>query len=339
MDITIKTSLNTEERKEVWDFLKEFRYVPYHQFPEYPSIEGLKATAFIARKDKQVIGWVQVIEKGSMLAAIEFGPLAINESSVSALLIHVVQHYRKKFFFILRWMPYWYTPSSFEQICAQAGAKVSFINAANLRRWSSRRISLSDSGEIILKKFSENHRRNIKKAMGLQLKCEIIKDNTTIKMFADGYVNMYQHRNLKINNSDVMHLFTKLHEYFQETGKGFFIGAFKEDVLLGGIVMIYQGDTALYYKGYINHEQRQMPINHVVFYNAILFCKEDKMQWFDLGGYAADTKNDQLININKFKDGFRGEPVNFPESKIIGLNLLSKMAYLALSLKNKLSGV
>jgi lipid II:glycine glycyltransferase (peptidoglycan interpeptide bridge formation enzyme) len=111
------------------------------------------------------------------------------------------------------------------------------------------------------------------------------------------------------------------------------MGAFKEDELLGGLIIIFQGDTAFYYKGYIDHDKRSMPINHLAFYTAMIYSRDKNMKWFDLGGYATGTMDKQLLNINKFKDGFKGELVEFSKTQMIGLNILSKPAYALMSIK------
>lgn len=336
MKITKAHSLTGEEKKEAWEFLQNFDYIPYQQFPEYGFIEGLRSSFFIAREGNKIVGWLQVIEKKNILASIEFGPVGDDTGIAVSLLQEAFNHYKKKFFLIARWMPYWFSPNDYETVKGQIEKNFSFLSNSNLIHWASKRISLNEPEEVILKKFSENHRRNIKKGNSFSIECRVIAEKKIIENFIDGYVKMYQHRNLQVDHSAVSTSFNKLHEFLIASGKGFFMGAFKDDVLLGGLIIIYQGETAFYYKGYIDHEQRQMPINHVAFYQAILQSKQDNMQWFDFGGYAVDTTDEQLVNINKFKDGFKGELVQFSPSRMYGLNLLSRAAYSLLSLKNKI---
>jgi hypothetical protein len=334
--IVYRASLTDEEKKEAWEFLQNFDYIPYQQFPEYGFIEGLRSSFFIAREGNKIVGWLQMIEKKNILASIEFGPLADSVEIIIALLQKAFNYYRRKFFLVVRWMPYWYAEEDSEMIRRQIEKKWPVLRNTNLIHWASKRISLDEPEEAILKKFSENHRRNIKKGNSFSIECRVIAEKKIIENFIDGYVKMYQHRNLQVDYSAVRTSFNKLHEFLVSSRKGFFMGAFKDDVLLGGLIIIYQGKTAFYYKGYIDHEQRQMPINHVAFYQAILQSKQDNMQWFDFGGYAVDTTDEQLVNINKFKDGFKGELVQFSPSRMYGLNLLSRAAYSLLSLKNKI---
>lgn len=323
-------------KSEIWSFLKRFDYIPFQQFPEYPEIEGLSGRGFIAKSDKGIEGWLLVIEKKNILASIEFGPVGNDNEITASLLQEAFKYYRKKFFFVVRWMPGWDDEANLEIIRQQIQKRYLPLSNSNLIHWASKRISLKDSEETILKKFSENHRRNIKKGSGFSIECRVINDQKLIDDFSEGYIKMYKHRNLPVNPSVIKRSFTELYKFLSQFDKGFFMGAFKDEVLVGGLIIIYQGKTAFYYKGFIDHEQRQMPINHVAFFRAILHSKQHNMEWFDFGGYATDTADEQLANINKFKDGFKGELIQFPQSSAYGLNFLSKAMYAALNFKNKI---
>jgi hypothetical protein len=334
VNITTLSQLTEDDKNAVWIFLKQFDYIPYQQFPEYAEVENLSCKYFIAKDHSGVItGWVQVIEKRNLLAVIEFGPLATNAETVKNLFLFILRHYKKKYFLLTRWVPYCYDPSAYEMIGDSIKNHFRFVNSPNLIHWSSKRIALPDEADIIFKKFSENHRRNIKKAAGLQIECRKIGSKIELNTFIQGYITMYQHRKLKVDPIAIHNSFSRLFQYLAESKKGFFIGAFKGKDLLGGLVIIFQGKTAFYYKGYIDHEQRKMPINHIAFYNAILLAKEENMNWFDFGGYALGTTDEQLININKFKDGFKGEFVEFPKTRMIGLSFISRWIHSLLSLK------
>lgn len=336
MKITRTNVLSEEEKKDAWRFLQKFYYIPYQQFPEHSFIERLRSSYFIARVDEKMVGWLQVIEKKNILASIVFGPIGDSNEIVIRLLQEALKYYREKLFLIVRWMPYDYDETDYEKIRGPVEKNFRLLKGAQLIHWASKRISLNEPEEMMLKKFSENHRRNIKKGASFSIECRIISDKKVVDEFCNGYVKMYRHRNLPVDPVSVKTSFKNLHDFFTSSGKGFFIGAFKDDILLGGLIIIYQGKTAFYYKGYINHEQRQIPINHVAFYRAILHSKQNHMDWFDFGGYAFDTGDEQLININRFKDGFKGELIQFPQSRMYGLNPLSKAAYSLFSLTNKI---
>lgn len=336
MKITRTHFLSEEDKKNAWQFLHKFDYIPYQQFPEHSPIEGVKSGFFVAKEEDKIIGWLQVIEKKNILASIEFGPLGDSNAVVTALLQEALRYYRKKLFLAVRWMPYGYEDAGYENIRQQIEKKFQPLKNDSLLHWASKRILLSEPGEVILKKFSENHRRNIKKGASFSMECRILFDKKRISDFIEGYVKMYRHRNLAVDEKRIRSSFSKLHEFLTSSGMGFFIGVFRDDVLLGGLIIIYQGKTAFYYKGYMDHDHRQMPVNHVAFYQAILQSKQNGMQWFDFGGYAIDTADEQLININKFKDGFKGELFQFPPSRLYGLNPISKALYSVLSLKNKI---
>lgn len=332
--IAVSSHLSEQDTSEIWQFLQQFSYIPYQQFPEYPQIEEISTRYFVAKNNNGVAGWVQVVEKKRILAVIEFGPIANSSEITKELLLFVTQYYKKHHYLFLRWVPYCYENEVYKELCVELQSRYRLMDSSKLIHWSSKRISLAPDAETILKNFSENHRRNIKKAAGLKIECRKISNAAEIETFVNGYAAMYQHRKLHVDPPAVRNSFKKLYHYLKETDRGFFIGAFKENILLGGLIIIFQGTNAFYYKGYIDHEQRTLPINHIAFYEAIVKAKDKNMQWFDFGGYASNTSDEQLQNINRFKDGFKGALIDFPKTQMIGLNYLSRLVHSFLSLKS-----
>lgn len=336
MRITELNLQDNDEKNRVWGFLNQFDYIPFQQFPEYSFLEDLPVRGWIASEGEKIIGWVEVTEKRRILALIQFGPVSVNDEAILALLEYVVNHYKNHLFWLVQWMPYCYSQEIFERVSSKIQGRVSLIQPKGEIHWSSKRISIMEPGGNILKKFSENHRRSIRKATAADIKCTIIEDIFEVKRFTDGYIRMYCHRKLHVDAGKTKQSFLRLYQYLKNTKKGFFLGAFKGTELLGGVIIIYQGKSAFYYKGYMDHEKRQLPVNHISFYNAILQAQKDKMLWFDFGGYALNTNEKQVMNINRFKDGFKGELISFPGTSIIGLRKFWRAVYHGIRFKRKL---
>ena len=49
--------------------------------------------------------------------------------------------------------------------------------------------------------------------------------------------------------------------------------------------------------------------NNFLHYQDMLYFKEQGMKIYDFGGYTVDSTDNSMLNINRFKDGFRGELV------------------------------
>lgn len=60
--------------------------------------------------------------------------------------------------------------------------------------------------------------------------------------------------------------------------------------------------------------------NRLLHYLDMLWLKEREMETFDLGGYAKDTLDPELVEVNEFKDGFGGQLVE--ESNYYSLPLV-----------------
>ena len=80
-----------------------------------------------------------------------------------------------------------------------------------------------------------------------------------------------------------------------------------EGTVLGGGIFVYQGITVRYLKGAANPDIRDIPILHIVLFDAIRRAKEENFRYFDFWGYNHfANKDDQVYYINHFKKGFGG---------------------------------
>ena len=98
--------------------------------------------------------------------------------------------------------------------------------------------------------------------------------------------------------------------------------------MVGGLCISYEGNTAFYNKGYSHPDHRNLPVNHIGFYEVIRRAKEKGLKYFDLGGYGINLKEDDQVNaINRFKDGFGGTLVYYPQTLTIYTTPVSKLLF------------
>jgi lipid II:glycine glycyltransferase (peptidoglycan interpeptide bridge formation enzyme) len=72
----------------------------------------------------------------------------------------------------------------------------------------------------------------------------------------------------------------------------------------GMLVSICHGDTSTYFIGVTNNEGRELQVNYLLLWQAILHAKSIGCKWFDIGGLDATTPK----GIAHFKKGLQAEP-------------------------------
>ena len=72
----------------------------------------------------------------------------------------------------------------------------------------------------------------------------------------------------------------------------------------GMLVSIHHGDTSTYLIGITSDEGRDLQVNYVLLWQAILYAKKNGCMWFDVGGLNAETPK----GIAHFKKGVQSNP-------------------------------
>jgi hypothetical protein len=320
----VYSSLTGDQRAAAWKFLDSLPGVSYQQFPDWCQIEGGKCLFFLATSNEKVEGFAVVTVKRSLLASLVHGPLAIDTTLRLHMLQYIVQHLQKKRVPLFRWMPPrggW--AASDGGLCGS----VAELHDPALLHWATHHVSLSRSPEEMLQSFSEHHRRAIRKGRACGLQIDEVKSEDGAAAFAKGYAAMYRHRGQKINEEKTVEEFCRLYRFMGQTGQGFFLAAKQEGALLGGVCVLYGGKQALYHRGFLDHAFSHIPVNHLVFYKAMLQSRAAGMHVFDMGGYAIDPPDLQMQNINRFKAGFKGELVHFPATRFFALTLFGRILH------------
>jgi hypothetical protein len=316
--------LSDETEREVLHFLEEFDIISFQQFPQLTELQQGQTIFFISKRPNRITGFALVIIKKFLLATLTHGPVG---NDCQEMMIAILKYLKKKRVSLFRWMPPQMENKQLVEIEKALSRYGNIIRDANNINWATIQLSLAVQNDALLKSFSKNHKRSIRKAIQAELLVDEIKDEETIKKFSEGYVKMYQHRKIKIDTAFVFRQFTRLFRFFSATRQGFFLTAKKGERLLGGVCVIYAGKNAVYYKGYIDHDYKKLPIHHLVFYKAMLKAKSEGKSIFDLGGYALEPIDRQLRNINRFKDGFKGSLIKFPLTKLVSLTFLGQYLY------------
>src|SRR5690606_35530788 len=102
--------------------------------------------------------------------------------------------------------------------------------------------------EDIVRSFSKGHKSAVKKATGQGVRCRPLQSIDEVEQFSQISDKMNLARGLGTSGPQAG-LFKRVYGFLKEKELGVFLGVFdNQDVMVGGLVVIFQGDTARYYK-------------------------------------------------------------------------------------------
>ena len=307
------TGAQTELLKE---FYLSLPLVHMEQYPGWSDISGNDASVkyCLATENKMLKGYAVVHEFKKIEARIIFGPVCKNADEAIEIILEVIRNYKAKNYLSLQVL-----------LGMSVGTEATYLQYSLFKKqrfsWyfdkfnkGTLLLKLSDrSEEELLRSFSENHRRAIKKGLANNLECKILQSPQEIGEFADGYYKMHDRRGIESSLEKCKKRFSSIYDWLQTGQKGFFMGVFEKDKMIGGVLILFRGDMAEYYNGFSLPDERKLPINHITFYEAIKLVKQKGIPYFDFGGYnILVDEDDQVFHINKFKKGFHGEYFFYP---------------------------
>jgi len=321
--------LTPQQQSDMMSIYSLMEVVSLEQYPGFaqasePEIPVLYLLAY--RQDK-LIGYACVKIKKSVLATVSFGPLVRDADDYEEVCAATVNACTYKGVLMMKIFPPF---SSVKNTPIQLPfAKLKSEQSDEDFNWASLLLPLDRPMEEIFSGFSENHKRSIRKAQKINLSTAEITTEEEINLFAEQYTKMYKIRELPVDLDEAKLSFQRLFTFFKEQKTGIFL-AVKSDKggMIGGLCISYQGNAAFYHKGYSHPDFRQLPINHLAFYDAINLAKAKGLKYFDFGGYGLNlSPEDQVNGINRFKDGFGGHLVTYPQTLTIYTTPISKLMH------------
>lgn len=333
MSFVVKDKLDADEYNKVIDFLNSLNYFCIEQHPDWNAkIEKYSHTFFFSTDEKGLINCFGniVLSNGPFKTGrINFGP-AFDDFKVLTKAIEFLHDYffsRKFIFFSIQLGCYTNNQTELLEYIINRDFKVKyFFKRGNL--WASLCVDLRMSENEILRSFSKGHKSAIKSAYAKnRLRVSVENNPENLKSFIGIYIKMMKVRKLAFDEKSIIHLFTSVNDLIYESNRGFIGYIFEENTLVGGLIIIYQGNSARYYKGAGDPERRDIPILHYGLFEAMKYCKASGHTTLDLWGYNhLVDEADQLYYVNKFKKGFGGEFTFFPKR----MNFMLKPNYFTL---------
>lgn len=282
-------------------------YTSVFQLPGWADVLYDTADCFFVagRKNGELNFFALVNRNGRKYFNIQFGPVCADEQ-----VWHEALAYMRRLF-------------RYKALCLSVQPDISTAmpsyGKANtgplLYDWCTPVLDIDKTDEVLLRGFSENHRRAIKKAQKHGLSAAPVENAAETGALAEIYLKMYTGRGLAVAAHRPHAIWTGMHERFVATGNkyGIIFSVKKEDRVIGGIVITICGSRAFYYMGCSDPGERKVPILHLAFWEAIKYCRSFGISIFDFGGCNPYVKpGSQVFYINHFKNQFGTGIVYYP---------------------------
>ncbi|NKI32044.1 lipid II:glycine glycyltransferase FemX [Croceivirga thetidis] len=316
----------TENQRSQWmTMFDEYNNAKFTQHPDWPLLSqpNRKVNYFMLYANDGKLLAVSTIVENRIVANILWGPLC-DSSELFVDSVEIIRKYykRKNRFAVLRVTHPSVISSVTESLEYALYKRARFKQYINDKNLFSIAVNLEKSKDEILTSFKNSNKRGVKKGIKEGFEVREINDTSEVKKFASIFDEMIDARGIENQFLDTANSFCEILNSFQEKKYGKILAIYnKDNIMMGGIVILFKDDFAYYDIGASSPEFRKKPIMHSLFYKAMLLCKERGHKWFDLGGYSLISKDgDQVTNINKFKEGFAGVPQIYPKRMYFILN-------------------
>lgn len=336
MDFIVNNKLDQIEHEEILNFLSTLNYYCIEQHPDWDYGTGISRIFFLGIDDnKKVHCYANVLVSTGFFrtANINFGPAFKSFEVLYSSIQFLLDYFTSLGYIYFSVQLGTYISSETElfeyRINRYYKAKY-YFKPGNL--WSSLQVDLTKSEDEILRSFSKGHKSTIKSAYSkTELKTTILKDDKNLRGLIDLYIKMNVSRRLSFKNSEVVHLFESTSDLIVKYDKGFIEYIFDGDILVGGLIIVFQGTSARYFKGTSDPERREIPVMHLGLFEAMKYCKAKGFLTFDLWGYNHFVdENDQVFFINRFKKGFSDNYTFYPKRMHFELKTVRYKLYLFL---------
>ena len=332
MEAVFKYELEVSELESIKRYCASVDYCSAEQFLGWTEMFYRSKICFFYLSDESGIKSFCQINERLKSAQIQLGPVCCDKEVMVTSLNEIITHYKKKGYFYLGVQMYYKSGFDTEYIEYYLNKKhnIKYIFDRD-NTLSSLEINLEKSIEEIFLSFARNHKREIIKGQKAGVIIDTIKNRTDLKNFTDIYSKMCDARNLSgdsFTSTDI----NEISDYLNNNNRGQIIAIKDKDgVMIGGIIMIYQGITVRLFKGATDPGRRDIPIFHMLIYEIIKRSKEADFKYVDLWGYNHFVdQNDQVYNINMFKKGFGGYYTFL--AKKMNINLIPLGYYIYISL-------
>lgn len=337
MQAVFKYNLNDDEIRNIHTFCESVESCAIEQHPDWKNLfPDTKFCYFYLYDVSGIKSYSQIIESHK-LAQINYGPVCSDKDDIVDSISEIIEYYKKKHFLFIGIQLYFKSGFDTDYIEYKLNKKykIKYI-FDNSNTKSSIEIDLTNDIEDIFRNFSKGHKSDVKKAKKIGITTEYINDLSDLDAFNQIYTKMCKVRNIDRGELRADAIF-KLYDLLNSNNRGkILIARDSTKRIIGGTILVAQGNSLRYFKAATDLEMRALPITHLLIYEAIKQAKIEGFRYFDFWGinHFAD-KEDQIHNVNHFKKGFGGYYTFFAKKMNIDLVPYGYSIYkMALNLKN-----
>jgi len=307
MKAVFKSVLDNTDRLAVEKFAGEVDYCAIEQQIGFPELlYSSRITYFLLRDDADCLKSYCQINENFKSAHIWFGPVCDDPDLTIESVRRIVEYYKNKHYWYIGIQPYRKTGYEADYIEYNLSSKIKIdyiIDNENTK--SSLEINLDESIEKIWGKFSKGHKSAIKKAKKSGIIVQAASSASEVSSFQQVYVGMCKSRNIRAHTPNEIE---GIVSYLTSHNLGSLLLAYgPENVILGGAVFAYQGVSVRYLLSASDPDRRDLPISHLIVYEAIERAKSQQFNYFDFWGYNHFAlPSEQIYLVNRFKHGFGG---------------------------------
>lgn len=196
-------------------------------------------------------------------------------------------------------------------------------------------LNLRQTPEQLFASFSENARRNIKKAQknNLQIKTVYLKDTQNDQEFKKFYQLLHSLTKLKKFYTPGYDEFYKKMLAFKKTSVLFF--AYKKNQPLAVVWAAYFNKTLFYMHTGITEKGYQLLGNYLLVWEAVKEAQKMKLETFNFEGIydpRFPRERKKWVNFSEFKKRFHGQIIEYPGPQIKFYSKIFKIFYLCSNL-------
>ena len=318
-EMKVSFSLNEKEIREVIDFKKKLKYPSHFNNPYWAEwVEPYKKPLFFRFYNNTALSGFGIGYTRMSFCILHFGPMVLQKENIYEYVLQIALYLKKEKFGLLtvQLHPDIEIDKSLFLKNTILQKKITFQETG----WYTIKLDVTGkSPEEVLKNFSKGHKSSIKKAYKEGLETKFINDKNVLEKLSKIYDDMHHRKGLILPLPDSKAAFKNIFD--NKLGK--FIGVFKGNELIGGLLFISERNNLLYKFGATDVRYHNVPVLHVAIYEMIKHAIETNHKKVDLGGYDPVAKpHSYSYGINLFKKGFGGEIVTYSYPFTIRLNFM-----------------
>jgi hypothetical protein len=332
MQAVFKYELDITELNKIKDFCNSADYFSIEQSIGWTEMFYKTKICYFCLIDESGIKSFSQISENFKFAHVIFGPVCCDKELMITSINEIINYYKRLHFYFLDIQMYYksgYDTDYIEYALSRLHDIKYIFDSDNTK--SSIEINLRDTVDEINSHIRKGHKSDIKKAIKMGVTVDKVNNIAELNSFTAVYSKMCKVRD--IDDGDLSEKkISAIYNYLIHNNKGeILIVKDNAGIVLGGAILVFQGASVRFLKGTSDPDRRDLPILHLVLYEAILKAKADNFKYFDFWGYNHFVdENDQIYNINKFKKGFGGYYTFF--AKKMNISLIPKGYYIYKSL-------